>query len=142
MTNQVNDVQDDRPQCGSIIASLENRIRASLIDGSEPWPLPVSETHAIQRLFVQLGLYEKTPDGHRTTELGEAMDLDLLMVFLSIWDETEVPDVLLKYGLISEDVCERLWWRSVDSTYADLTPVVLNAYGVALDRGLMRLRLN
>ena len=143
MTNQVNDVQDDRPQCGSIVASLENRIRASLIDGSEPWPLPVSETHAIDRLFVQLGLYEKTPDGHRKTDLGEAMDLDLLMVFLSMWDEGEVPEQLLNYGLISENECNRLWQGLDDgSSYADLKPVVSNAYAAALDRGLIRLRLN
>jgi hypothetical protein len=123
----------------SAIAYLENKVRTSLVDGSEPWPLPTSEIHAVEALFARLGLQEKTPDGHRTTKLGDVMHLDLLMVFLSVWDEGEVPGQLLRYGLISEGACERL--LAVDFTYADLKPLVRDAYVAAQDRGLLRLRL-
>jgi hypothetical protein len=50
-----------------------------------------------------MGLQERIPgekETSRSTPLGRELHSDLLMVFLGLWDEWEVPMILEDYGVI------------------------------------------
>jgi hypothetical protein len=52
----------------------------------------------------QLGLEEQVPgtSDRRNTLLGRELHFDLLMVFLGLWDEWEIPGILEDHGLIDD----------------------------------------
>ena len=65
------------------------------------------------------------------------------MVFLGIWDESEVPRVLRDYGLIDEWEYENLWnLLGGEYDYAALRPAVRRAYSRAMNKGVIRWRMN
>ena len=59
-----------------------------------------------------MGLEERIPgerEMSRSTPLGRQLHSDLLMVFLGIWDEWEVPTILEDFGFINDLERQSLW---------------------------------
>ena len=105
--------------------------------GGHPWPADRETVEALNRKLLQLGLIKQVPgeiDAVRDTALGEEQNLDLIMVFLGIWDECEVPGILEKYGLINEVEFELIFDFMCHPGYAHadrgalLYPFVRRAY--------------
>jgi hypothetical protein len=71
------------------------------------------ETAAILgRKLEQMALEERVPgdaETWRSTPLGRELHSHLLMVFLGLWDEWEVPMILQDYGVIDDLECEAIW---------------------------------
>jgi len=58
---------------------------------------------SISAQLTNLGLQIELGEGRsQETALGKALELDLAMVFVGLWDKWEVPYVLEQYGLIDE----------------------------------------
>ena len=58
-----------------------------------------------------MGLEERVPgttDMWRNTPLGSELHLDLLMVFMGLWDEWEIPMILEDHGLIDDLEAEHM----------------------------------
>jgi hypothetical protein len=76
-------------------------------EGSRKWDL-----RSGYRRLEEMGLEERVPgekETWRSTPLGRELRSDLLMVFLGLWDEWEVPEILEHYGVIDDLECESLW---------------------------------
>ncbi len=125
---------------------FDEMVQARLFNDAAPWPMDVSELAAFDKVLLTAGLVETAPgegDGWRKTPLGDAINLDLLMVFLGMWDKWEVPLVLQDNGLIDEAEYKRLWdLLGTGADYTALRPVVRRAYARAMDRGVIRWRMN
>ena len=64
------------------------------------------------RKLEQMALEERVPgdaESWRSTPLGRELHSHLLMVFLGLWDEWEVPMILQDYGVIDDLECEAIW---------------------------------
>ena len=94
-----------------ILTEVEAMIFARLF-GKGRW-LADRETAAILgRKLEQMGLEERVPGDRetwRSTPLGRELHSHLLMVFLGLWDEWEVPVILQDYGVIDDLECETIW---------------------------------
>ena len=126
--------------------NFDEVVQARLFDNTAPWPVVESELEDFHRTFETLGLVETVPGkrgGWRNTTLGNSINLDLLMVFLGIWDRFDVPWILQKNGLIDATECG--WLEDllgVDDSYAPLLPAIRRAYTRAMDKGVIRWRMN
>jgi hypothetical protein len=77
---------------------------------NRPW-LSDPESAALQRKLEQMGLEERVPsasDTWRNTPLGRELHLDLLMVFMGLWDQWEIPMILEDHGLIDDLEAEHM----------------------------------
>ena len=130
--------------CQMKSCNFDEFVQARLFDNTVPWPVVGSELEDFHRTFETLGLVETTPTSDwRKTPLGDAMNLDLLMVFLGIWDRFDVPWILQKNGLIDATECGCLEdLLLVDDSYTPLLPAIRRAYTRAMDRGVIRWRMN
>jgi hypothetical protein len=73
--------------------------------GSRPWLADWESTVALQRKLRQMGLEEPVPGTSNTTRftpLGTELRVDLLMVFMGLWDEREIPMILEDHGFIDD----------------------------------------
>jgi hypothetical protein len=87
-----------------ILAEVEAIVFARLFGGG-PWLTDRETGVALQRRLEQLGLEERVPgtsNTWRNTPLGRELHFDLLMVFLGLWDEWEIPGILEDHGLIDD----------------------------------------
>ena len=86
-----------------ILAEVEAIVFARLFGGG-PWLTDRETGLALQRRLEQLGLEERVPgtSDRRNTLLGRELHFDLLMVFLGLWDEWEIPRILEDHGLIDD----------------------------------------
>jgi hypothetical protein len=87
-----------------IIAEVDAMVSARLF-GSGPWLRDPESGVALQRRLEQMGLEERVPsasDTWRNTPLGRELHLDLLMVFMGLWDQWEIPMILEDHGLIDD----------------------------------------
>jgi hypothetical protein len=100
---------------------------------SESW-LPDREAcGAISKKLEDLGLEERvSPDSDdmTSTPLGKELELDLIMVFVGLWDNSEMPWILEKYGLIDRIDEFRIYDRLEfsDDPERVLRPIVQKAY--------------
>jgi hypothetical protein len=95
-----------------IITELENMVVARLF-GTRPWS-DGQTVSAMMHKLVEMGLLEIV--GHETsrpTLLGNELDVPLFEVFFGIWAESEMPNILESYGLISKSE-ERLLYKRID----------------------------
>ena len=83
--------------------------------GPDPWPDSSEFNLALSKRLRQLGLDEQVagaPDGPTsTTALGKAHHLDLVMVFIGLWEIGEVPIILESFGIIDEYECTEIYDR-------------------------------
>ena len=121
-------------------------VQARLVNNTAPWPMAVSELDDFYKAAEIMGLIETAPgepSSHRNTPLGEAINLDLLMAFLGIFDASEVPGVLQDNGLIDEAECEWMWSLLGDGVdHEVLRPAVRRAYIRTMKEGAIRWRIN
>ena len=88
----------------TVIKNLHTMIDARLF-GVRPWLPDREDCDAIRKKLDDMGLQERVPGDMlttRSTALGRQLQLDLVMVFLGLWDEWEVPSILERYGLIDK----------------------------------------
>ncbi len=125
---------------------FDKMVQARLFDNTAPWPMTVSELADFYKAAEIMGLVETVPgepSTHRNTPSGEAINLDLLMAFLGIFEASEVPWVLQDNGLIDEAECEWMWSLLGDGVdHAPLRPAVRRAYTRAMNKGVIRWRMN
>ena len=94
-----------------ILAEVEAMIFARLFGGHR-WRADRECAPILDRRLKEMGLEERVPgekETWRSTPLGRELRSDLLMVFLGLWDEWEVPEILEHYGVIDDLECESLW---------------------------------
>ena len=67
------------------------------------------------------------------TTLGQEMGWDLLLVFLGVWDEWEMPEIPARHGSISRERMIQLWEISDFEERAEsiLRPIVQDAFSRA-----------
>jgi hypothetical protein len=110
-------------------------IVVSRLFGNGSWLADRETSLALQRILLQMKLEEQIPgenSTYRSTALGLELNIDLLMVFMGLWCEWEIPYLLEKNGLLDESQCgaildrlgrgrdpERLLRRHVQQAYID-----------------------
>ncbi len=101
--------------------------------GSRPWLADREAADALRNKLDEMGLQERVLGGDcttRSTALGNELQLDLVMVFIGLWVEWEMPMILEDHGLIDEDDTDRLF--DLLETCGDperlLRPIVRKAY--------------
>lgn len=116
----------------AIRRELELMVHARLF-GTNNWLADRDTMEALDQKIEQMGLDEiANEDGasRRLTLLGKALNFDLAMVFLGMWDEWAATHILHDHGLISDEE-----WDLIDSMMgaggdagAVLLPIVRIAY--------------
>ena len=101
--------------------------------GDRPWLADYEACAALRRKLDAMGLQERIsghPSMTRDTALGREVHLDLVMVFIGLMDETEIPATLEGYGLLDEVAVDRLYDQLEASEDPErvLRPVVQTAY--------------
>jgi hypothetical protein len=94
----------------AILRDLDSLIVARLF-GSGRWLVDQEAAAALDYKLHQMGLQETLPNDSRTTRstaLGKELKSDLMMVFLGMWDEYEIPRILAEHDLLGEAECEDL----------------------------------
>ena len=115
-----------------VIADVHMMVTTRLFS-SEAW-LPDREAcGAIRKKLEDLGLEERvSPDSDTTTctPLGKELELDLIMVFIGLWDTPEMPLILEQYGLIDRIDEFRIYDRLEfgDDPERVLRPIVQKAF--------------
>ena len=104
-------------------------------------------SEAVVTAFLKTGLAELVPgepDRWQATALGKKMDVDLLVVFLGIFDEFNAAEILADRGFIDNREVDRLWdlMHAGNDPEEVLKPVVRAAYRRYLERTpLMKQRM-
>ena len=116
----------------AVIADLHLMIDTRLF-GSRPWLADREACDAIRRKLDGLGLQERLPGDPETTRftsLGKELNLDLILAFVGLWFEWEIPSILEEYGLIDEIDELRLYDQldSSDDPEHVLRPLVRKAF--------------
>ena len=115
-----------------VIADVHMMVTTRLFS-SQPW-LPDREAcEAISKKLEDLGLQARvSPDSDTTTctPLGKELELDLIMVFVGLWDTPEMPLILEQYGLIDRIDEFRIYDRLEfgDDPERVLRPIVQKAF--------------
>jgi hypothetical protein len=74
----------------AVHAAMDNRLF-----GEGDWLTDRDSSKAVDRLLHERGFLLRLSDSSsRSTPLGKEIDVDLLMCFLGIFDEWEVPNIL------------------------------------------------
>lgn len=102
--------------------------------GGRPWLADREACDALSRKLGELGLQERVPGdilSTRSTALGKELQLDLVMVFIGLWDELEMPMILEDYGLIDAFDVSRIYdlLEMCSDPEHVLRPIVRKAYG-------------
>jgi hypothetical protein len=84
-----------------IVRQLHLIVDARLF-GTAAWPVDRESTNRLHTTLLRMGLVEEVPgqaDTWRNTPLGNELHIDLLEVFMGLWDEWDIPEILQAYGL-------------------------------------------
>jgi hypothetical protein len=101
--------------------------------GTATWPVDRENANRLHTTLLEMGLVEEVPgqgDTWRNTPLGNELHIDLLEVFMGLWDEWEIPTILERYGLMEKREVRRVW-RVLDTRSGwerTLKNYVLRAY--------------
>lgn len=93
-----------------ILTEIEALASARLF-GTGPCPADEETVGLLLQKIQQMGLSEPVPgeaDRWRNTALGDELDLDVLMVFLGVWNEWDALYVLTEHGFIDEQEVDRI----------------------------------
>jgi len=101
--------------------------------GGRPWLADREACDALRKKLDELGLQESVPGDdcmRRNTALGNELQLDLIMVFIGLWVEWEMPMILEDHGLIDEFDTSRLFdlLETCSEPEYLLRPIVRKAY--------------
>jgi len=89
----------------AVHAAMDHRLFS---EGS--WLVDRDSGDAIRRLLHEHGFLLRSSDGSsRITPLGHETDVDLLMCFLGLWSEWDIPNILYFQGYIDDEECEELF---------------------------------
>jgi hypothetical protein len=94
--------------------------------GEGPWRADRKTAVALNRQFIEMGLYERVPgkaETLRSTDLGKELKADLMMVFMGAWDLFETPEILDMHDMISREKSIKLRDQFEDGD--QFVPVVL-----------------
>jgi hypothetical protein len=94
-----------------ISRKLDEIVVARLFSASS-WLVNRETAAALQSTLLQMNLGERVPgqnDTWRSTPLGEELNLDLLMVFMGLWNEWDMLYVLERFGLIDKSQSEAMF---------------------------------
>ncbi len=116
----------------AVISELQMMVLSRLF-GEGMWLADRDSAEAIDRRLHQLGLHETVPEDTsltRSTTLGRELNLDLMMVFLGLWDEHEIPGILMSNKLIDEYDLDEIYNRMERDFDPEilLLPIVQKAY--------------
>jgi hypothetical protein len=116
----------------AVIQDLHALMDTRLFSG-RPWLADYEACNALDRKLHEMGLAERVPGdkaSSRNTALGHDSELDIIMVFIGLWEEFHIPYVLEQYGLIDEIDEMRLYDRLATSDDPEkvLAPTVRRAY--------------
>ena len=94
---------------GKSLAAVHAAMDSRLF-GEGDWLTGRESCEAVDRLLHEHGFLLQLSDGSsRKTPLGNEMDVDLLMCFLGLWDEWEIPNILYFRGYIDLEECEEIY---------------------------------
>lgn len=100
--------------------------------GTCQWIADREIARALSKKLRVLGLNERVPGPpgtQRATALGREVNIDLMMVFMGIWQPYEVPEILEMNGLVSKDDMEEIVTRLEDEDHEKvLLPLVRRAF--------------
>ena len=92
-----------------IVVELDAMVSRRLF-GCHEWLAEPETVSAVNQKLITMGLIEHiSSDTWQVTPLGTELDIDLLLVFMGLFEASEVPLILEHYGLIDE--------RELDSLY-------------------------
>jgi hypothetical protein len=94
-----------------ILVEIDAMIFARLFGGNG-WLADKETAPVLSKRLQQLGLEERVPaeeETWRSSSLGRELHCDLLMVFLGLWDEWDIPLILEKHGSVDDLECEAIW---------------------------------
>ena len=94
---------------GEALAAVHAAMDSRLF-GEGDWLADRDSCKAVDRLLHEHGFLLRLSDSSsRSTPLGKETDVDLLMCFLGIFDEWEVPNILHFRGYIDLEECEEIY---------------------------------
>ena len=94
---------------GEALAAVHAAMDSRLF-GEGDWLADRETCAALDRLLHEHGFLVRQSDGSsRNTSLGHETDVDVLMCFLGLWDEWEIPNVLDFGGYIDLEECEEIY---------------------------------
>ena len=116
----------------SVISELHTMVIHRLFR-RRPWLAERDDCYALSKKLADLGLQEKVPgeaETTRNTRLGNELNLSLIMVFLGLWAEEEMPLILEENGLMDDCELDRVWDLLEDGADPEfvLRPYVEKAY--------------
>jgi hypothetical protein len=80
--------------------------------GDRPWLVDREDSVALNKKLDEFGLQERVPgtiDTTRCTTLGAELNLDLMMVFMGLWEECSMVEILVDHGLIDKLDASRIY---------------------------------
>jgi hypothetical protein len=80
--------------------------------GDRPWLADRENCAALYKKLDEFGLQERVPgmiDTTRCTKLGAELNLDLMMVFMGLWEECSMVEILVDHGLIDKFDASRIY---------------------------------
>src|SRR5262249_1250631 len=101
--------------------------------GADRWFAYEDEIPRLFKLVIETGLAELVsgePDRWQATVLGKQVGVDLLVIFLGIFDEFGAVEILADYGLIDGRGADRVWDLLFAGHHPEvvLKPIVRAAY--------------
>lgn len=115
---------------GCVIAEMHSMVVTRLF-GSSVWLADREVVQAVTKKLDDLGLQETVSDKiKRPTHLGKELNLDLIMVFVGVFDELDVPMILEEYGLLDEIEMDEIYEGPDLSEHGEriLRPIVQKAF--------------
>jgi len=94
-----------------IIRQLHQIVDARLF-GTATWPVDRENASRLHTTLLEMGLVEEVPgqaNTWRNTPLGNELHIDLLEVFMGLWDKWDIPTILERYGLMERREVHRVW---------------------------------
>jgi hypothetical protein len=106
-------------------------IAATRLFGDGDWLADLETASALSNLLQEMGLKEQVPNHPnttRTTSLGKEFNVDLLMVFMGLWEPWDSIFVLEKHELLDGDEIDALFDLVNAEKYSELKTRVQQAY--------------
>jgi hypothetical protein len=110
LRQQENELNSDLSQLH--LSMKLDRLVVDRLFGDSPWLADFESAIVLNRMLDELGLQEQVPgmaNTSRWTDLGKSLNMDLLIVFLGLHWEWEVPEILETHQLLDKDECRNVF---------------------------------